>query len=115
MPLELKPVQSKDQFLPVVALEHDVYSNPSNSFWEMIKGPSVEECCERQWSWHVATQQSDWLLVEDSDSQEVVGAIEWILHETNPYEKPQPPADATWWEDGETCLYQGKIRVCLRL
>ncbi|MCJ1331547.1 hypothetical protein MMC10_008238 [Thelotrema lepadinum] len=98
MPLELKQVSNRNEFDPLVTIEHEVYSNPSNGFWEMIKGPSMEECRERQWSWHACDPKSTWLFIKDTDIGEAIGAVQWIVHETNPFEEPQPSTVATWWE-----------------
>ena len=100
MVLELKQINSKEEFGPLVNVEHEAYANPLNSFWEILRGPSIEECRERQWSWHKADPQSNWFQVVDTDTGEVVGGTQWVVNEVDPFEKPVPTIKATWWEEG---------------
>ncbi|KAK6593217.1 GNAT family protein [Botrytis cinerea] len=64
---------------------------------------NIEECAERQWAWHIGTPNSHWLTVKDGDK--LISGAEWILHETNPFEKPLPIVKATWWPEGITRFY----------
>ena len=100
MPLNLSEVESKEDFAPLVPVEFEAYSTPLNEFWEILKGPSVSECLDRQWADHEADPKSHWLKITDTDTGAVVGGAEWVVHETNPYEKPVPIPSATWWPEG---------------
>ena len=104
MPLKLKRVQTKEEFDPVVIVEHEAYSQPANSFWEILKGPSIEECQDRQWNWHTIDPKSNWFYVHDTESDEAVGGAQWIVNETDPFEQPAPALRATWWENSRSSL-----------
>jgi len=95
MPFQLSEVKSQAELAEVVKVEHLAYEKPYNAFWEVLKGPSVEECAARQWAWHIGTPGSHWLKVTDGD--EVIGAAEWVIHEKSPFETAQPLITATWW------------------
>src|SRR4051794_36019233 len=40
---------------------------------------------------------SRWLKVGDKDTSKVIGGAEWMVHETNPFETPQPALPAYWF------------------
>ena len=101
MPLELKQLCTKDEFTTLVEVEREAYSKPFNSGWEILKGPSLEECRERQWAWHTADPKSKWFYVADTEAGEVIGGAEWIVHRTDPFENSSPRSlKVTWWDDG---------------
>jgi len=98
MSLQISEVNSKEEFAEVVKVEFLAYEKPYNAFWEILKGPSIEENTDRNWASHLNTQDDHWLQVKKGD--QVVGAAEWIIHEKNPFEDPQPIPEATWWPEG---------------
>ncbi|KAF7889668.1 uncharacterized protein EAF02_002083 [Botrytis sinoallii] len=98
MALQLSEITNAADFAEVVKVEHRAYATPANSLWEVLKGPNIDECAERQWAWHMGTPNSHWLTVKDGNK--VISGAEWIVHETNPFEKPQPIVKATWWPEG---------------
>lgn len=98
MSLQLSEVNDVIEFAEVVKVEHRAYAKPENTLWEVLKGPTIEECTERQWGWHKGTPNSHWLAMKEGDK--VIGGGEWIIHETNPFAKPQPIVKATWWPEG---------------
>ncbi|KAF7864400.1 hypothetical protein EAF04_006534 [Stromatinia cepivora] len=98
MALQISEITNKADFAELVKVEHRAYASPFNTVWELLKGPNVEECAERQWAWHMGTPNSHWLTVKDGDK--AISGAEWIVHETNPFLKPQPPVTATWWPEG---------------
>lgn len=100
MPLQLTEVQNVEDFKEVVIVEHKAYASPYDAFWEILKGPSIEECTQREWMWHTSTPGSCWLKVTDGD--QVVGGVEWIIHEKNPFENPQPIIKGDWWPEGNS-------------
>ena len=100
MPLQLAEVQTKAEMAEIVSVEWEAYSKPLNSFWDIQKGPSIEECTERQWAWHEAEPGSHWLKVVDRELGQVVGGAEWIIHKTDPFLKPPMPMTAYWWPEG---------------
>ncbi|TGO85939.1 hypothetical protein BPOR_0350g00070 [Botrytis porri] len=59
---------------------------PANGLWEVLKGPNMDECAERPWAWYMGTPNSHWFTVKDGNK--VISGAEWIVHETNPFEKP---------------------------
>lgn len=101
MTLQLSEVTNVAEFAELVKVEHRAYATPANTLWEVLKGPSIEECTERQWAWHTCTPNSHWLLVKEGDK--VISGAEWVIHETNPFSKPQPIVKGTWWPEGMNC------------
>lgn len=108
MGLQLTEVQTEKQFADVAVVEHEAYSKPFNSFWEVLKGPDIAECTARQWSWHAATPNSHWLKVNDEETGEAIGAAEWIVHKENPFVQSSEPLTATWWPEGRL-RYKGYV------
>ncbi|KAI9744830.1 MAG: hypothetical protein M1818_001755 [Claussenomyces sp. TS43310] len=100
MPFSLHKVTADAEFGPIVAVEHEAYSKPYNGLWAILKGPSQEDFCARQLSWHKSDPSSHWLYVTDEGSKEVVGAAGWNIHETNPYANGAPVILANWWPEG---------------
>jgi len=83
-----------------VVAEYEGYAKPFNGFWEILKGPSQEETCARQLSWHKADPTGHWLYVVDTDTKEVVGGVQWNIHETNPYANGPPTLPAYRFPEG---------------
>jgi len=71
---------------------------PQSTLWQVMKGPNIQECTERQWAWHQSMPNSRWLEVKDNDK--IVGAANWIIYEKNPFEEPQPMLSAYWYPEG---------------
>lgn len=67
----------------------------------LLKAPSVDEGTARPWSWHGGEPGSHWLNVTDTGSYEVIGVVQWIVHETPPYTEPALPFKAYWWPEGK--------------
>jgi hypothetical protein len=102
MHFTLHEVADEAEFPPIVAVEHESYSTPFNGFWEVLKGPSQEECAARQWSWHKLDPSSHWLYVTDDDAGgEVIAGLQWNIHEANPYANGPPVLPAYWWPEGK--------------
>ncbi|CAG8948726.1 hypothetical protein HYFRA_00001847 [Hymenoscyphus fraxineus] len=98
MSFQLSEVKREAEFRDLVETEYLAYQKPYNAFWEVLKGPNVEECTQRQWSWHTGTKGSHWLKVTENEN--VIGGAEWIVHEKAPFETPQPIIKADWWPEG---------------
>lgn len=103
MTLQLSEVTNVSEFAELVKVEHAAYAKPFNTLWEVLKGPNVEECTERQWAWHLSTSGSHWLQVKEDDK--VISGAEWVIHGTDPFQKPQPIVKATWWPEGTILLF----------
>lgn len=101
MPLKLHELTTDEEFKLVVEVEHEAYCNPFNGFWEMLKGPSQEECYKRQLGWHKHDPSSRWVYVTDEETGKVIGGAEWNFYETNPYVAEQPTLTASWLPEGE--------------
>ena len=102
MSLQLSEIHTESDLSDVIAVAFDAYREPLNTFWEAFKGPSIAECSARQWSLHIEESGSHWLKVTDTETDQIVGGGQWICHETNPYEKPEPPLKADWWPEGRS-------------
>lgn len=101
MPLKLCHVTTDEEFKSVVEVEIEAYSNPYNGVFEITRGTSQEECYSRQLFWHKSDPSSHWLYVVDEESSQVLGGAQWNIHQTNPYEVPQPMRTAYWLPDGK--------------
>ncbi|OTB01477.1 hypothetical protein M426DRAFT_266209 [Hypoxylon sp. CI-4A] len=104
MPLKLHELTTDDEFKSVVHVELEAYNDPFNGFWEMLKGSSEDELCARQLSWHRGDPSSHWLYVTDEDTGEVVAAMQWNIHDLNPYATEHPPLSAYWVPEGPARL-----------
>lgn len=100
MPFELHELSHDSEFVALIDGLWRGYAKPFNAFWEILKGPSQEECVQRYQAWHKADPTSHWLYVTDSDTKKVVGATEWKIFETNPYSNGAPSLSAYWWPEG---------------
>lgn len=99
MSFQIHEVESEEQFKSVWELLADGYEKPFNTFWKILQGETDEEGCSRLWQWHQMESGSHWVAVKDS-SGNVVGGAEWVIHNTNPFEKGNQIPPAYWWSDG---------------
>lgn len=99
MPFEVSEVKSLEEFSLLVPVEWESYSTPHNAFWEVLKGPSIEECTQRQWVMHTADPNSHWLKITN-ETGTVIGGGQWVINQENPFKKPMPEIAATWWPEG---------------
>ena len=100
MPLKLEQVTNDAQFRRVMDALFDSYSYPYDGFWVIYKGSSEEECASRFNKWRKQDPSQHWIYVTDTDTDEVVGATQWNIHENNPLETSPPPFQADWLEQG---------------
>jgi len=99
MTLTLHELTTDSEFPPIVAVEHEAFATPFNGFWEILKGPSQEECCARQLAWHKADPSSHWIYVKDGE--EVIAAMQWNIHRENIYAGGVVPMmEGYWWGEG---------------
>jgi hypothetical protein len=108
MPLELHELSGETEFPALVDSLWRGYDQPFNGFWEILKGPSKEECIARYQLWHTSDPTSHWLYVKDSETGQVAGAIQWNIFETNPYINGAPSVTADWWPEG---MYPTTLRL----
>ena len=101
--MEAYEISTEEEFKAVGHVLIDGYSKPFNSFWEMLKSDKPEDdVLTRLWQWHAATPGSHWIGARKSNgSKETVGLAQWILHESNPYEKGNPIMPVYWLSDGK--------------
>ncbi|TVY65724.1 hypothetical protein LSUE1_G009106 [Lachnellula suecica] len=100
MPFTLHEVSRENpDFTKIVPMMHAGYSDPFNGFWEILKGPSLEECVSRYNEWHSHDPTSRWVYLTDDDTGDVVGAMGWNIHEKNPFENGSPEIPAYWWPE----------------
>ena len=119
MPLVLKECLDRSTFAHVVDCEWAAYYNPYHPFMQVLfpdlggspssRAAAIEESKERQWQWHSGDATSHWLYVEDDESGEIVGGAQWHVHETNPFEGPQPKLEAYWWPEGECKRFMNEM------
>ncbi|MCJ1311396.1 hypothetical protein MMC25_005067 [Agyrium rufum] len=99
MSFHIIEAKSEEEFSPLIRVEWEAYDTPPNAFWDLLKGPSIEECTQRQWAWHGFDPNSRWLKVVDSASGQVVGGGQWVINREDPFKKPMPSIEATWWPE----------------
>ncbi|KAF4634827.1 hypothetical protein G7Y89_g3276 [Cudoniella acicularis] len=56
---------------------------------------------DRYWKSHISDPSSHWFYVQDPESGEFLGGVQWQVHETNPYPNGPVPFDVDWWPEGE--------------
>jgi hypothetical protein len=100
MPLELREVKTDEEMKPVMDALYESYTHPYNGFWDMFKGQSDEECVERYSQWRNMDPSVRWIYVVDTELNEVIGATQWNIYESNPFATPQPPLQAYWEKEG---------------
>lgn len=87
------------EFISIVRVEAESYSNPPNTFWEVMKGPSLDECTSRQAQWNEIDPSSHWIYAKDAQTDEIVGAMNWNIHEKNPYASAGEGPPFYWWPE----------------
>lgn len=91
MPLEVREVTTDAEMPAPMEALYESYTHPYNGFWDMFKGHSDEECIQRYNQWLNMDSTTHWIYVIDTESKEIVGATQWIIHEENPFADSQPP------------------------
>ena len=90
------------EFGPIIEVEAAAYSNPPSAFWKAMAGPmknnSLSEVTERQALWHSMDPTSRWIYAKDDETNEVVGAMNWNFHETDPFASGSEGPPIYWWE-----------------
>lgn len=69
MPFELHELSHHSEFPALIDGLWRGYAEPFNAFWEILKGPSQEECVERYQTWNKADPTGHWLYVTDSETK----------------------------------------------
>ncbi|KAF2140423.1 uncharacterized protein K452DRAFT_299766 [Aplosporella prunicola CBS 121167] len=114
---EVSEVKSDAEFDAIIECEKASYSTPQNPMfdtWWMEHlfqsepdphAAAIRELSDRQLSWHKADPGSHWVKVTEKSTGKVVGASQWVVHDHNPFEKPQEPMNAYWWPEGDGRKY----------
>ncbi|EED14467.1 conserved hypothetical protein [Talaromyces stipitatus ATCC 10500] len=100
MPLERHELADDAEFPALVDGLWRGYADPFNGFWEILKGPSQEECTERYTAWNKADSTGHWIYVTNSETKKVAGAMQWQIFKVNPYADGVPSLSAYWWPEG---------------
>ena len=111
MPLQLREVTSDDDFDEITSVECESFETPFIGTYILLRpnrGPGpigeagFQEFKERQIREHHDDPSSHWVKVVDTAIGKIVGAANWNIYETNPFEEPSPePLQAYWWPEGE--------------
>lgn len=96
----LSEVHTEADLADVIRVEDDCFNNPPSGFWEVLRGPSIEGCIQRSWDHFQKSPNSRWVKAVDPTTGQIVGAAEFVVNETNPYEKPAEKPVALWLEGG---------------
>jgi len=62
---------------------------------------AVTSSKNRNWKSHISDPSSHWFYVKDTESEQVLGGVQWKVHDTNPYPKGPVPFKVDWWPEGE--------------
>jgi hypothetical protein len=94
-------------FTAIAVTEELAYTQPYNSFYEILRGDSIVDFAARQAAGHVADPTSFWCYVVDDETGIVAGAMGWNLHENCPDWKAVN-LQATWIPTGKPELRRNK-------
>lgn len=100
MPFNLHALAHDSEFSLIVPVQNRAYSMPFSGFWEILKGESLEEWDARQKLWHHHDPTSHWIYITEDKTGKVAGAMQWNIHDTNPYGDGAPKLSADWWPEG---------------
>lgn len=100
MAFSIHETTTDEEFVAIVKVESEVYADPPNAFWEVMKGISLEECTSRQALWNQMDPTSHWIYAKDEKTGEVVGAMNWNIHEQNPFASGGEGPPIYWWPEG---------------
>jgi hypothetical protein len=100
MTFTIHETTTEKDFIAIVAVENEAYSKPPNAFWEVMKGPSLDECTSRQALWNQMDSTSHWIYDKDENNGDVVGAMNWNIHEQNPFASGEEGPPIYWWPEG---------------
>ncbi|KAF4628030.1 hypothetical protein G7Y89_g10120 [Cudoniella acicularis] len=98
-PFKLHELTDNSEFDLIVPAQDKAYNTPFNAFWEMLKGESLEDWDARQKLWHHHNPTSHWIYATDEKTGKAAGAMQWNIHEKNPYEEGAPMLIADWWPE----------------
>ncbi|KAL9625351.1 MAG: hypothetical protein Q9160_000414 [Pyrenula sp. 1 TL-2023] len=110
MLFKLTEVTTDEEVGRLMEALYESYTHPYNGFWDMFKGQSDEEYIARYNEWRKLDPNVRWIYVTDTETDEVVGATQWNIYESNPFETDPPPLKAYWNEEG--ALYYPVIQWC---
>ncbi|PQE26549.1 hypothetical protein CJF30_00001284 [Rutstroemia sp. NJR-2017a BBW] len=90
----------------------EAFENPFASFLRIVfylKGESPEartesinEAASNMLALHgMLPSTSHWIKVVDTETGKLIGAANWMTHESSPYTEPRPPTVAVWWPEGD--------------
>jgi hypothetical protein len=82
--LRYVPCGTTHDFTAIAVTEELAYTQPYNTFYEILRGDSVVDFAARQAAWHIADPTSFWCYVVDEETGVVAGAMGWNLNEKCP-------------------------------
>jgi hypothetical protein len=107
----LKEATSKkemDQIMEVIwSANYDPYEPFAQLFFPVLgctvadRCAAIKESKNRFWEEHESQLSSHWFYVQDSDTQQFVGCLQWEIEERNPFPDGLPKLTAPWWPDEE--------------
>ena len=109
MPFQVTEITTFDDWQTIQASMEDGLAEPYFPYWQLIKGPSDDDRVTRYWNIHQATPGSHWIKASDPGTGEVVGAANWIINETSPFESLLIVPRASWWPEGVQSSYSSLI------
>ncbi|PQE07888.1 hypothetical protein CJF32_00003014 [Rutstroemia sp. NJR-2017a WRK4] len=112
MAVESLPLEGEADFREMMAACWEAFENPFASFLRIVfylKGESPEartesinEAASNMLAIHgILSSTSHWIKVVDTETGKLIGAANWMTHESSPYTEPRPPIVAVWWPEGD--------------
>lgn len=105
---EVETREEMDKIMDVIwVANYDPYEPFAQLFFPVLgytkadREAAIAESKERFWSDHKSQIPSHWFYVQDTETKEVIGCLQWEVEESNPFPDGPPKLTAPWWPDGE--------------
>jgi hypothetical protein len=115
----LKEATSKeemDQIMEVIwSANYDPYEPFAQLFFPVLgytfadRCAAIEKSKNRFWEEHESQISSHWFYVQDAETQQFVGCLQWEIEERNPFPDGPPKLTAPWWPDEEHRAFVERI------
>jgi hypothetical protein len=100
--------EETDQIMGVIwAANYDPYEPFAQLFFPVLGYTTADRCAaiteskNRFWEEHESQISSHWFYVQDVETSQFVGCLQWEIEERNPFPDGPPKLTAPWWPDGE--------------
>jgi hypothetical protein len=112
MAIECLPLEGEADFREMMGACWEAFENPFASFLRIVfylkgespeaRAESINEAASNMMALHgMFPSTSHWIKVVDTETGKLIGAANWMTHESSPYIEPRPPTVAVWWPEGD--------------